>query len=80
MLAMMFMRKGQAAVGAPVDLGFVDVDEDARMPQGSAPAVAADDPLRGPPHRLFVDQGDGGLRLGLRERKKRGGQGEMLAM
>lgn len=55
MLAMMFTRKGQAAVGAPVDLGFVDVDEDARMAQGSAPAVAADDPLRGPPHGLFMD-------------------------
>lgn len=55
MLAMMFMCKWQAAVGAPVDLGFVDVDENAWMPQGSAPAVAADDSLRGPPHRLFVD-------------------------
>ena len=62
---MMYVRKGQAAVGAPIDLGLVDVDEDARMAQGSAAAVATDDPLRGPPHRLFVDKADGGLRLRL---------------
>lgn len=55
MFAMMFVRKGQAAVGAPVDLRFVDVDEDARMAQGSASAVTADDSLRRPPHGLFVD-------------------------
>lgn len=72
MLAMMFVRKGQAAVGAPVDLGFVDVDEDTRVAQRSASAVAADDPLRGPPHRLFVDEADGRLGLGLmREREER---------
>lgn len=52
---MMYVRKGQAAVGAPIYLGLVDVDEDARMAQGSAAAIAANDPLRGPPHRLFVN-------------------------
>lgn len=62
---MVFVRKGQAAIGAPVDLGFINVDEDARMAQGTAPAVAADDPLRRPPHGLFMDQTDRGLGLGL---------------
>jgi len=51
-------HKGQAAVPAGADLGLVGIDEDARVSGGASAgaAVADDDALVRPAHRLLVDQ------------------------
>jgi hypothetical protein len=57
--------KGQSTVSAPANLRLVDVDENPRVAEGSAAAVARDDALVGPGHGLLVDEVDGGERAGL---------------
>jgi hypothetical protein len=51
--------KGEPAVSAPANLGLVEVDEDARMPQWTAATIARDDTLMPPADRLLVDQLNG---------------------
>ena len=51
--------KRHAAVRAPADLRLVDVDEDARVSQRPAAAIACHHAFVRPPHRLLVDQLNG---------------------
>ena len=57
--------KWEATIGAPADLGLINVDEDAGVAERATAAVARDFALRGPADGLLVDEGDGGLGLGL---------------
>ena len=57
--------KGQTAVVARSNLGLVRVDVDLGMPRWPAAAVAGDDALVRPPHRLLVDELNGRVRLWL---------------
>lgn len=50
---------GKTAVGATAYLGLVDVDENARVAEGTAAAVALDRLLLDPADGLFVDELDG---------------------
>lgn len=71
---MVFVGVWQSAVGAEADLGFVDVDEDSGVAERTAAAVTGHFAVVYPPHRLFVDQFDRGVGLGL------GGKCSELAM
>jgi hypothetical protein len=57
--------KRQAAVPARRNLGLVRVDEDPGVSLGPTAAVARHDTVVRPPHRLLVDELDGGIRSGL---------------
>jgi hypothetical protein len=50
---------GKTTVGAAAYLRFVDVDEDARVTEGTAAAVALDGFFLDPADGLFVDELDG---------------------
>lgn len=58
--------KGKSTVVAGSNLGLVGIDEDSRMTERTATAVAGDDSLLGPSHGLFVNQLNGGIWLGLK--------------
>lgn len=55
----------QSAVSALVDLGLIDIDENPRMAEGAAAAVARHNAVLGPTHRLLVNELDSGVRTGL---------------
>lgn len=57
--------KRQAAVPARRNLRLVRVDEDPGVSLGPTAAVARHDTVMRPPHRLLVDELDGGIRPGL---------------
>lgn len=58
--------KGEAAVRAIVNMRLVKVDVDPRVTQWAPAAVARNNPIVPPPHRLLVDKLDSGPRAGLR--------------
>lgn len=62
---MVLVGERHAAVGAPADLWLVDVDEDARVAERPAAAVAGDLALLRPAHWLLVDEVDCGEWAGL---------------
>ena len=53
--------KGKTAVRAPADLRLIGVDEDARVAEGTAAAVAGHDAVVRPADGLLVDQVDGSI-------------------
>lgn len=57
--------KRKPAVVACSDFGLVGVDEDLGMAQWPATAIAGDNPVLCPAHRLLVDKFNGGVRLRL---------------
>lgn len=59
-LSVLVVRKRQPAVRAKANLRLVDVDEDARVPERAAAAVARYDALGRPGDGLLVDELNGG--------------------
>lgn len=55
-------HKRQAAVTASGNLRLIRVDEDLGVAHGTAAAVARDDTIVCPPHRLLVDELDSRIR------------------
>jgi hypothetical protein len=65
MLSVVLVGEWEAAVAARRNLGLVGVDEDPRVTSGTTAAVAGDNSVVGPSHRLLVNHLHGRLGLGL---------------
>ena len=57
--------KWQPAVGAPANLRLIHVDEDLRVSERAAPAIALYGALLGPANGLLMDEVDGRIWPGL---------------
>jgi len=58
-------HKWQSAVGARLNLWLVEVDIDLGVSGRATAAIAGNDPVVSPAHRLLVNKLDGGIRTGL---------------
>jgi hypothetical protein len=65
MFAVMLVRERQSTVAASADLRLVRVDEDPRVARGTTAAIAGNDAIVRPAHRLLVNELHGGVRLWL---------------